>query len=72
MEEEVKAVVFDLGGDKALGPDVFPLAFFQQLCELTKKISWLSLRTFTRDADYLNMRELHSSPSFPKRKELIV
>lgn len=28
--EEIKYAVFDLGGDKALGPDCFPLHFFKQ------------------------------------------
>lgn len=28
--EEVKSVVFKLGGDKALGPDGFPLHFFKK------------------------------------------
>ena len=28
LEEEIKAAVFDLGDDKASGPDGFPLVFF--------------------------------------------
>lgn len=29
-EEEVRAAIFALAGDKALGPDGFPMAFFQR------------------------------------------
>ena len=38
-EEEVRRAVFDLAGDKAPGPDRFPLAFFQCLWLMQKKIS---------------------------------
>lgn len=34
--EEVKTAVFDLGKNKAPGPDGFPLLFFRQFCEIIK------------------------------------
>lgn len=67
-EEEVKAVVFDLGGDKVLGPDGFPLAFFQQLCELTKK----DIMVFIKDFHSRCGLPKHAGASFitliPKKK----
>lgn len=34
--EEIKAAVFSLGGDKAPGPDGFPMQFFKQCWEMVK------------------------------------
>lgn len=34
--EEIKIAVFDLGRDKAPGPDGFPLQFFRQFREIIK------------------------------------
>lgn len=34
--EEIKSAVFDLGEDKALGPDGFPIQFFKQFWETIK------------------------------------
>lgn len=36
-EEEVRWAVIDLAGDKARGPDGFPLAFFQRFWGMLKK-----------------------------------
>lgn len=35
-EEEIRKAVFDLGSVKALGPDRFPMAFFQYFWNETK------------------------------------
>ncbi len=35
--EEIKAAVFQLGGDKAPGPDGFPLSFYQAFWEVLKE-----------------------------------
>ena len=32
----MRSTVFDLGGDKALGPDGFLIAFSQHFCDITK------------------------------------
>ena len=37
FEEEVRQAVFDLAGDKAPGPDGFPMASFQRFWKLLKK-----------------------------------
>jgi hypothetical protein len=37
LEKEVKDVIFGMDGDKAPGPDGFPLAFFQACWEVLKK-----------------------------------
>lgn len=39
-KKEVRKAIFELRGDKALGPDGLPMAFFQHLWEDTKEI-WL-------------------------------
>lgn len=36
-EEEIKKAVFDLGGDRAPGPDGFPAAFFQNFWHVVGK-----------------------------------
>lgn len=36
LEDEIQAAVFGLGGDKALGPNGFPIAFIQQFRDLIK------------------------------------
>ncbi len=38
--EEIRAVVFKLGGDKAPGPDGFPLCFYQAFWETVKDDIW--------------------------------
>jgi hypothetical protein len=40
FESEVYEVVRTLNGDKALGPKVFSLAFFQSYWRSLKRISW--------------------------------
>lgn len=36
FEEEVRAAVFELRGDKVPGPNGFPIAFFQRFWDITK------------------------------------
>ena len=53
MEEEVKRVVFSMKAFKALGPDVFPLAFFQHFWEEIKsEVIWVT-RDFFRTSKIL-------------------
>ena len=40
-EGEIKSVVFDKGGEKAHGPDGFPMVFFQRVWEHIKEDYWV-------------------------------
>ncbi|XP_057790907.1 uncharacterized protein LOC131008020 [Salvia miltiorrhiza] len=46
LDEEIKAAVFDLGGDSAAGPDGFTGVFFQHCWEIIKEDICLAVRTF--------------------------
>ncbi|XP_057774769.1 uncharacterized protein LOC130993749 [Salvia miltiorrhiza] len=46
LDEEIKAAVFDLGGDSAAGPDGFTGIFFQHCWEIIKADICLAVRTF--------------------------
>ncbi|XP_057790955.1 uncharacterized protein LOC131008071 [Salvia miltiorrhiza] len=46
MDEEIKAAVFELGGDSAAGPDGFTWVFFQHCWEIIKADICLAVRTF--------------------------
>ncbi|XP_057780029.1 uncharacterized protein LOC130998633 [Salvia miltiorrhiza] len=46
MDGEIKAAVFDLGGDSAAGPDGFTGVFFQHCWEIIKADICLAVRTF--------------------------
>jgi hypothetical protein len=51
-EKEVKEAIFQIEHNKALGPDVFPVEFYQVFWELIKADSCLSSLNFTK-ATYL-------------------
>ncbi|XP_057811497.1 uncharacterized protein LOC131025722 [Salvia miltiorrhiza] len=46
LDDEIKAVVFDLGGDSAAGPDGFTGVFFQHCWEIIKADIFFAVRTF--------------------------
>lgn len=56
--DEIKKAVFQLGGDKAPGPDGFPISFYQTFWDVVKNDIWLIFhelyegRLTTRAIDY--------------------
>lgn len=55
LEEEVKHVVWELGLDKALGPNGFPLIFFCIFWEIIKEDVLFMFSEMTRDVARLDM-----------------
>jgi len=47
-EEEIKKATFDLGGDRALGPDGFPTAFFKKFWHIMGKDIVEALQEFQK------------------------
>jgi hypothetical protein len=48
-EEEVKEAVYQMGGDKALGPDGFSLVFFLQFWDIFREDIMLLMDQFQKE-----------------------
>lgn len=68
-KEEVHEVVFSLAGDRVLGPDGFPLAFFKKCWEVIKADLLAAIREFQERRAYLGGYQQNSFGANPQEGE---
>lgn len=51
-EQEVREAVFNASGDKSLGPDGYPMTFFQHFWDILRRTSWPSCESFILGASF--------------------